>query len=102
MSAARTCHALDFRVSIETVFWGPWFVTIFAGRERRSKARLAAEGQPDLSRQGGFVIGLAALLLTDALFGLRAFSYLLKTALGIDITDDSSFLHPQYEWFFGW
>lgn len=99
--AARTRHVLAFRVSIDTVFWGPWYVTMSAGRERRRKSRLSVEGQTSLSRQGGFLLGLGALLVTYALFGFFAFAYLLKSALGIDISDESSLLHPLYEWFNG-
>ncbi len=101
LNAQKTTHVVDYRVSIDTIFWGRCYLAVFAGPERRHRNRLAAEGQTALPRQAGLLIGLVGLLVTYALFGAIAFAYLLKSALGIDLSDEASFLHPLYELFFG-
>lgn len=101
LNAQKTNHALDYRVSLDTIFWGRCYLTVLAGPERRHRSRLAAEGQTALPRQAGLLIGLVLLFITYALFGAIVFAYLLKSALGIDLSDEASVLHPLYELFFG-
>jgi len=85
-------HKLDWRVSLP-FFGRRFYLTIFAGEERRSLARLLEEGQLDLSRIS-IVYSLAALLaLSCLLSAVVASLYILKCLLGIDVMPGPSPLH---------
>lgn len=88
-------HVIDYRVSIP--FFGKrYYLTVLAGRERRSRARLAREGQ----LMSGQVARLDATVLGVALaFGLIALAfglYIVKSALGIDLFEGNSAMHEVF------
>ena len=88
-------HVIDYRVSIP--FFGKrYYLTVLAGRERRSRARLAREGQ----LMSGQVARLDATVLGVALaFGLIALAfglYIVKSALGIDLFEGDSAMHEVF------
>jgi hypothetical protein len=90
-------HLLAYRVSINTLLWGRFYVALLAGPERRSKARLDREGQTSMSRQAILVAAIASLTLTFSVFGLFCSLYLLKSVLGINVFRAGSPFHPLYE-----
>lgn len=88
-------HVIDYRVSIP--FFGKrYYLTVLAGRERRSRARLAREGQ----LMSGQVARLDATVLGVALaFGLIALAfglYIVKSALGIDLFEGDFAMHEVF------
>mgnify|MGYP001815677861 CR=1 FL=1 len=88
-------HAIDYRTSIS--FFGiPFYITFLMGRERRSRERLAMEGQTEVHR-----VALAHVILTlvIALSFLAAgvcVLYLIKSAMGIDLFDGHFALHDMF------
>jgi hypothetical protein len=95
--ARRARHKLAYRVSINTLLWGRFYVTLFAGPERRSVTRLDREGQTSMSRQAILVSAIVSLTLTFSVFGLFCSLYLLKSVMGINVFPGGSPLHPLYE-----
>lgn len=93
-----TSHLIDLRASVPLV-WRRYYVRLMVGRERRSRARLAAEGQlavlPSLA-----VLGLLASVLIATLIGFAVLAYLLKSALGINLFAQPSALHTYYLYVF--
>ncbi|MGI9476052.1 MAG: hypothetical protein ACR2PI_05070 [Hyphomicrobiaceae bacterium] len=95
VNADTRFHSIDFRTSLS--FFGiPFYVTFLMGRERRSRERLAMEGQTQVHR-----VAIAHIILTllIGLFCLAAFAcviYLLKSAVGIDLFDEHSPLHELF------
>ena len=88
-------HAIDLRASLPLP-GGSWYVTIVAGRERRSPDRLEREGQTHRLRQAAvYVVGSAVVLWLLVCAAVCA--YLLKSALQIDLFDGPSPLHFIYE-----
>ena len=72
-----------------------YYLNVRVGVETRSRERLAEEGQVRVS-------GVAFLYLVICsgaimLFGTLCLLYLLKSALGIDLTPGHSVLHPLME-----
>ena len=72
-----------------------FYVNVRIGLEQRASERLAAEGQVRVS-------GVAFLYLVICsgaimLFGTLCLLYLIKSALGIDLSSGDSFLHPLFE-----
>ena len=97
MRATRARHTVAYRVSIDTLLWGRFYVTLFAGPERRSRARLDREGQTSVSRQAILVSALVTATLSFSAFGLFCSLYLLKSVMGINVFQGSSPFHPIYE-----
>jgi hypothetical protein len=93
----RARHTVAYRVSIDTLLWGRFYVTLFAGPERRSKTRLDREGQTSMSRQAILVSAIVSLTLTFSVFGLFCSLYLLKSVMGINVFQGGSPFHPLYE-----
>ncbi len=100
LQASQTRHAIEYRVSIPTLLWGQCYVTVFAGRERRNPARLAAEGQTSIARQWGFITAILLVVMSCALFGLFCLAYIAKSALGINLFKGPSPFHALYALFF--
>lgn len=87
-------HAIDYRASIP-FFGRRFYVTLLVGRERRSQERLAREAQ---LRARHVAIVYSVLLMFVSCVSFLAFvlaGYVLKSAMGIDLTDGPSLLH-QY------
>ena len=87
-------HAIDYRASIP-FFGRRFYVTLLVGRERRSQERLAREAQ---LRARHVAIVYSVLLMLVSCVSFLAFvlaGYVLKSAMGIDLTDGPSLLH-QY------
>jgi hypothetical protein len=95
-------HRIDLRASIPLPR-GSWYVTIVAGPERRNVERLRTEGQLNWLRRmlaygiiGSLVLASALIVACLAVIVL----YLLKSAIGINLFEDSSPLHFIYEMLF--
>ena len=89
-------HAIDYRVSVPTLFWGSWYVVLLAGRERRNASRLAAEGQTSLGRRTLLISLVLSVMLALAVFGALCLAYLVKSLAGIDLFPGPSPLHALY------
>lgn len=88
-------HAIDYRVSVP--FFGKrFYITLLAGRERRSLERLAREAQLRAKHIASFYS--VALLLLSCIFmiALVLLGYVAKSALNIDLMDGPSFLHHLF------
>ncbi len=87
-------HAFDYRASIP-FFGRRFYVTLLVGRERRSLERLAREAQLR-ARHVAIVYSVLLMLVSCAsFFAFVLLGYVLKSAMGIDLTDGPSLLH-QY------
>ncbi len=76
-------HLVDYRVSLP--FFGKrFYVTLLAGRERRSRARLAREGQLLSVETWEMSATLATALAAMAIGGAIMVLYLYKAAIGAD------------------
>ncbi len=93
--AQRTRHSIDLRVSFPW-FGSRYYLTVFAGKDRRATERLLAEGQLHWFRWLIAYIAVAALVIA-AFVTLVAVLYLVKSALGIDIFVGNSPLHALFE-----
>lgn len=88
-------HALDYRVSIP--FMGRrYYVTLLAGRERRSLARLAREAQLHAKHVAAFYAFALLILGCLTLIGTVLIGYVVKSALDIDLMDGPSLLHGYF------
>ena len=88
-------HAIDYRTSIS--FFGiPFYVTFLMGRERRSRERLAMEGQTQVHRVAIAHIVLTLLIALSCLAAMACILYLAKSAMGIDLFDGHSSLHEMF------
>lgn len=88
-------HAIDLRASLPLP-GGSWYVTIVAGRERRSQDRLEREGQTHWFRQVAIYVVASAVTLWLLACAIIA-AYLLKSVLNLDIFDGPSPLHFIYD-----
>lgn len=89
---ATARHAIDYRISVP-FFGRRYYLTIFAGRERRSLERLLREGQAMLSRALTFyTVAICSLAGISVVTGLVVF-YLAKSLIGIDLFDGN----PMYD-----
>lgn len=89
-------HLIDYRVSIPMPAGQRYYVTLLVGRERRNLARLASQGQTQVSRIALFYSVLTATLAGLCLFGMFCALYLLKSLSGINVFEGESPLHPLY------
>jgi hypothetical protein len=85
-SRAPSKHAFEYRVSIPTPRKA-YYLTIFAGPERRSAERLAREGQTSLPRRSQFIGTMLFLMVSSSVFGAMCLIYLVKSAIGVDLFD---------------
>lgn len=96
----RTEHPIDFRVSVALPFGGQYYFAFFAGPERRNSQRLAREGQTLSSRRALLLLVIVFILLGMCVFCGIAFLFIIKSAIGVDLMQGDSFLHPLFEVFF--
>ncbi|HMN39033.1 MAG TPA: hypothetical protein PKD49_15155 [Hyphomicrobium sp.] len=85
-------HAIDYRASIP-FFGRRFYVTLLVGRERRSLERLAREAQLRASHTAIVYSILLLLLICGSFLGFVLLGYVLKSVLGVDLTDGPSMLH---------
>lgn len=78
-------HSIDLRTSIP-LFGGRYYLTVLAGRERRSLDRLAREGQLDLKRVVCAYAALSALVAAPIVM-LLVVSLAFTTLAGLDALD---------------
>lgn len=88
-------HAIDYRVSIP-FFGRRFYVTLLAGRERRSLARLAREAQLHAKHIAAFYAFALLALGCLTLVGTVLIGYVMKSALDIDLLDGPSLLHGYF------
>ncbi len=92
-------HAVAYRIS--TSFFGRrFYMAFFMGTERRGTERLEREGQIHSFTNILFsLVGLAWLVfwVSAVAIGLSVIGmYVLKSAVGINLLDGPSFLHPFF------
>ena len=88
-------HAIDYRVSVP--FFGKrFYITLLAGRERRSLARLAREAQLHAKHIAAFYAFALLILGCLTLIGTVLLGYVMKSALDIDIMEGPSLLHGYF------
>ena len=88
-------HAIDYRTSIS--FFGiPFYITFLMGRERRSRERLALEGQTRVHRVALAHIVLTLVITLSFVAAAGCVLYLVKSALGIDLFDGHFALHDLF------
>lgn len=88
-------HAIDYRTSIS--FFGiPFYITFLMGRERRSRERLAMEGQTQVHRVAIAHIVLTVLIALSCFAAVACILYLAKSAMGIDLFDGHFALHEMF------
>ncbi len=90
-------HAIDYRVSFP-LFGKRFYVTLLAGRERRSLSRLAAEGQIRFAQITTLYAMFVGLGLAAMLIGIVMLLYFVKAALGLDLFEGESALHDMLGW----
>lgn len=88
-------HVIDYRVSIP-FFGRRFYITLLAGRERRSLERLAREAQLRAKHIAIFYSIILLFLGCVSVIGLVLLGYLTKSALGIDLMDGPSILHQFF------
>ena len=90
MSAALFDERFGMRFGQRT-----YYINVRIGSELRSSKRLASEGQVRVSG----VAFLYCVICSGAimLFGTLCILYLLKSGLGLDLSDGQSVLHPLFE-----
>jgi hypothetical protein len=88
-------HAVDYRASIP--FMGRrFYITLLAGRERRSLARLAREAQLRAKHVAAFYSVALLVLGCLTVTGSIIIGYVAKSALDIDLMDGPSLLHGYF------
>lgn len=88
-------HSLDFRVSLP-VLGRRYYMVLLGGKERRSRARLAAEGQDAARRLWiGYSLLVSVLFTASCMLGILLV-YLVKSMLGMDLFDESSAMHELF------
>ena len=92
---SRAPHIIDYRLSVPLGSQRFYF-RVLCGRERRKLSRLIAEGQTN----PWLVIVAAAMafwfMMTMSLACIVVITYLVKSALGIDLFDGPSPLHRLF------
>lgn len=79
-------HSIEYRVSVP--FLGRhYYLTVFAGREQRSLARLVAEGQLPVMQIARMDPVAWSLMLSLVGFGVLTALLIVKAMLGIELTD---------------
>lgn len=88
-------HAIDYRTSIS--FFGiPFYITFLMGRERRSRERLAMEGQTQVHRIAIAHVVLTLMIALSCFAAIACILYLVKSAMGIDLFDGHFALHEMF------
>lgn len=88
----KAAHWIDFRASVPLPVIG-FYVVLLAGKERRKRARLAAEGQVGLKSSlmlGGILAGIALVSTLVAVLGL----HLLRHTIGPGLLPIQMFVQP--------
>jgi len=85
-------HCVDYRVSLP-FFGARYYLTIFFGKERRSRNRVAFEGQANISQASIAYVVVLWILITFCLVTALVLLYVVKSAMGFDFFDGPSFLH---------
>lgn len=88
----KAAHWIDFRVSVPLPVMG-FYVVLLAGKERRKRARLAAEGQVGLKSAlmlGGILAGIALVSTLVAVLGL----HLMRHTIGPGLLPVQMFVQP--------
>lgn len=88
-------HVIDYRVSIP-FFGRRFYITLLAGRERRSLARLAKEAQIRAKHIAIFYSAVLLMLGCVSIIGFILLGYVVKSALDIDLMDGPSILHQFF------
>lgn len=88
-------HVINYRVSIP-FFRKRFYLAIVGGLERRSHIRLAAEGQLPSVQIAQLDPTILAILLTISIAVLFAGTYIIKSALGIDLFEGDSAMHDIF------
>ena len=86
MQEQKRVHTVDFRVSVPFM-WRRFYITLFAGEERRSSKRLAYERQLNAVKAAIAYIAAIAILFVFAGVPLFFFLYLAKSIIGIDLIE---------------
>lgn len=92
-------HAFAYRAS-SSLFGKRFYFSIFFGKEKRSDARLEADGR----KKPFWVLMVMAFTIAWIIFWLTIVSlglgvvvvYLLKSGIGIDLFEQNSFLHDYF------
>ena len=104
LSARPTMHALAYRAST-SVFGRPFYLAVLAGAEARSHRRLRGEGLKRRMTAVVFEVALFCLAVSAMLCVLTGMAiivlYVMKIAVGIDLFDGPSPLHPIFEFLYG-
>ena len=90
-------HLIDYRVSVP-LFGKRFYVTLLAGRERRSLSRLAAEGQIRFAQITTLYAMFLGLGMAAILVAIVLVLYFVKAALGLDLFEGESALHDMLGW----
>ena len=99
VATAPSRHVIELRASVPLI-GVDFYVTLFAGRERRGRERLAHEGQSKPLRRL-VVYFLLLSLLISTLIGFAVILYAIKSAFGIDLFPGKSIFHFVYELLYG-
>lgn len=92
-------HNVAYSVSINTMLWGRFCFTLFAGPEHRNRERRDEDGQTSIPRQAILISAAITTLLSFSAFGLFCTLYLLKAAMRLNLFQGASPFHPLYELF---
>jgi len=85
-------HWIDYRVSLP-IFGRRIYLTILAGRERRSLTRLKHEGQISLAITSISYVVTTWMIASALIVSLVTVLYILKTIIGLDLIEGPSFMH---------
>lgn len=93
--AAPNSAVTNITVSVPSPF-GAYFFNIRWGKERRSKERLAREGNGSKEKVSIFYTLLIWNILSLIGLGTMVILYLVKSKMGIDLFASKSFLHDMF------
>jgi len=88
-------HVIDHRASIR-LLGRRYYIRLLVGPESRNALRLSDEGQISLAKAVAIMLMIAWLALPMVAFIIVLGLYALKSFIGIDLFDGSSFLHPLF------
>ncbi len=92
-------HLFSYRAS-SSIFGRRFYISIFFGTERRADARLEQEGRKKSFLNllmMGLTITWVIFWITVVIIGFAVVAlYLLKSAAGINLFEQDSFLHPFF------
>ncbi|MCB1513263.1 MAG: hypothetical protein KDJ18_00320 [Hyphomicrobiaceae bacterium] len=88
----RANHRIDFRVSVP-LLGTRWYFVLLGGKERRSRSRVASDGQNAAWRLSIAYAALMCSVASASMIAMILVLYVIKSALGIDIFPEHSILH---------